>query len=184
MLLDWSLLSFWKGIHMNLITETLAQESMDLAMEWGPDFFSHPDDIADLISVAWEMATEYGKGNPGAIVNYARQWVRSKRHLWESSRSVTSDQPTRGRMEKPKWSGFSVEFIPDNRDNPPDFVIAKFSWFEWLRTLDKKNRQAATRMRKGWSNSQLQSLFSVSPARVSQMRRELWESFFEYLNQE
>lgn len=167
---------------MNTVHSTLADRAMQLAMIRGPQWFSHPDDQLDLVSVAWELA-QSEEGNPGSIVKFARRRVRSKRHLFESARSITSDQPTRGVMLRDKWTGFSVEFVPDHRDDPVEFVIAKISWVEWLSTLTKRQRQMATRMRKGWSNAQLQSLFQISSGAVSQWRRKLWESFAEFLEE-
>jgi hypothetical protein len=73
------------------------------------------------------------------------------------------------------------ERLRDNSITPvPDQVIFRIDWPAWLRTLTGRERRMIRAMALGERTLDLGKLFDVSPARISQMRREFhdgWEQF-------
>jgi len=75
------------------------------------------------------------------------------------------------------WQEVLVE---DRASTPADIAAARIDVSEWLGSLPQRNRQLAKRLALGESTSNAARMFGVSPARVSQMRRELfyaWQLF-------
>lgn len=166
---------------MTAFHPTLAELAMQLAREVAAVHFRSEHDRTDLVHEAWLVARR-GKGTPESCVRYAILRVRSERHFRQSKRSLTTLHEDRDVQEaKPKRIGFP-ESLASLDDDPADVAIAELSWDEWLATLNKQGRRMAVRMRQGWSNAQLASLFGITHGAVSQWRRKLWESFRTHLS--
>jgi DNA-directed RNA polymerase specialized sigma24 family protein len=76
-----------------------------------------------------------------------------------------------------QWQELLVE---DRRSRPADIAAARIDIRAWLETLPGRNRCLAERLASGASTSEAARMFRISPARVSQLRRELhraWNDF-------
>ncbi len=74
-----------------------------------------------------------------------------------------------------------MECLTDNRRTPvPDQAHFRLEFPRWLRMQTRRNRQIAERLSLGYSTAEVARKFSVSPGRISQIRRELhdsWQTF-------
>ncbi len=74
-----------------------------------------------------------------------------------------------------------LECLTDNRRTPvPDQAHFRIEFPRWLRTQSRRNRQIAERLSLGHSTAEVARRFKVSPGRISQIRRELhdsWQAF-------
>ncbi len=74
-----------------------------------------------------------------------------------------------------------MECLTDNRRTPvPEQAHFRLEFPRWLRTQTRRNRQIAERLALGYSTAEVARRFKVSPGRVSQIRRELhdsWQAF-------
>jgi hypothetical protein len=72
--------------------------------------------------------------------------------------------------------------IEDRRATPADTAAARIDVAAWLRSLSHRSRRIAMTLAMGESTSDVARQFSLSSARISQLREELktsWESFHE-----
>jgi hypothetical protein len=76
-----------------------------------------------------------------------------------------------------EWSEMVVE---DRHSTPADLAAFRIDFREFLRSLSRRNRQIALKLSKGESTHHVAGLFRISSARVSQLRRELWEAWQEF----
>jgi hypothetical protein len=157
------------------------------------------DMIHEAVALSWlwfKRLREQGKNPtefPTAIAGFAARAVASGRRLCgqESSRDVLSILARRKK-------GFFVTSLPDHstahgnpwdealQDNTqtpvPDAVAFKIDFPSWLTTLTPRNRDIAEDMAVGHHTQELAERHNVSPARISQLRREFhtsWTSFTE-----
>jgi hypothetical protein len=74
-----------------------------------------------------------------------------------------------------------MECLTDNRRTPvPEQAHFRIEFPRWLRTQTRRNRQIAERLSLGYSTAEVAQRFKVSPGRISQIRRELhdsWQAF-------
>ncbi|MEK6236668.1 MAG: hypothetical protein N2C14_18320 [Planctomycetales bacterium] len=78
-----------------------------------------------------------------------------------------------------RWVEFVVE---DDRTPVPDQAAFRLDFPVWLESLSERNREIAEEMAMNESTKDLARRHRVSPARVSQLRREFkdsWEAFHE-----
>ena len=73
-----------------------------------------------------------------------------------------------------EWKELVVE---DRRATPADVAATKIDFQEWLRTLPKRDRRVAMRLATGETTGGVAKLFAITSARVSQLRRELYEGW-------
>jgi hypothetical protein len=71
--------------------------------------------------------------------------------------------------------------VADRHASPADIVAMRIDFSEWLRTLTSRNRQIAERLAVGDSSGSVARRFSVSTGRISQLRRELHESWNQFI---
>jgi len=69
------------------------------------------------------------------------------------------------------WQGWLVE---DRRAGPAETAAARIDFRAWLATLPKRTRQIALLLARGESTQEVARRARLSPARISQMRRELY----------
>jgi hypothetical protein len=74
-----------------------------------------------------------------------------------------------------------MECLIDDRRTPvPDQAHFRIEFPRWLRSQTRRNRQIAERLSLGHSTAEVAQRFKVSPGRISQIRRELhdsWQAF-------
>jgi hypothetical protein len=76
-----------------------------------------------------------------------------------------------------EWRSVIVE---DRRAGPAETAAARIDLREWFRSLPKRTRRMALALARGESTQDVAHCFAVSPGRVSQLRRQLsqsWERF-------
>jgi hypothetical protein len=74
-----------------------------------------------------------------------------------------------------------LECLTDNRRTPvPDQVHFRIEFPRWLSTQTNRNRQIAATLALSYSTGEVARKFNISSGRVSQIRRELFESWSEF----
>jgi hypothetical protein len=68
----------------------------------------------------------------------------------------------------------------DRRSSPADLAAARIDIADWLNALPRLKRGIAEMLATGESTKQTASMFGVTPGRVSQIRSELTESWFDF----
>ena len=155
------------------------------------------DAIAEMVALAWAWhlrLAERGKDAtrfPGALAIYAARAVRSGRRLCGQERARDVLSPSAQRQHR-----FLVERLPDfsslggnpleqalldNRKTPPPEQAAfRLDFPAWLRTRTERDRRLAEDLMRGERTQDVSSKFGLSPARISQLRRDFhedWERF-------
>lgn len=132
---------------------------------------------------------------PTALAGYAVRAVASGRQLCgqESSRDVlsrfaqrrrqfaVSPFPERSTLGRGSWE----DALQDNTQTPvPDAVAFMVDFPVWLETLSQRNRDIAEDMAVGHHTQELAERHAVSPARISQLRRQFHESWAHFTDAE
>jgi hypothetical protein len=78
------------------------------------------------------------------------------------------------RCQSGRWEELVVE---DKRSTPADIAVTRIDFRAWLRRLDRRKRTAAKLLASGAATNEAARQLRVSPARVSQLRRELAENW-------
>lgn len=157
------------------------------------------DAVAESIALSWHWYCRlHNQGkNPNnfvsALAKYAVNHVRSGRRLCgqEKARDITS-KTTQLR------NNFWIESYPDKitlhgnqweialhdtkRSSIPDQVCFRIDFRTWLQNLSIRDRTLAKAMMMGHATQLLAKRFKVSPARISQIRRELYDSWTQFCN--
>jgi DNA-directed RNA polymerase specialized sigma24 family protein len=76
-----------------------------------------------------------------------------------------------------EWKEMIVE---DPHSTPADVAAFRIDFREWLKTLNPRNRKVVLKLSEGESPQVVARLFKISAARVSQLRRELSEAWYEF----
>lgn len=157
------------------------------------------DMIHEAVALSWLWFTrlrDQGKNPtefPTALAGYAARAVASGRQLCgqESSRDVLSRLARRKRQfsvsplpDRNTFGGSNWEdALQDNTQTPvPDAVAFLCDFPAWLDTLGQRNRDIAEDMAVGHHTQDLAERHAISPARISQLRREFhtdWTAFTE-----
>lgn len=76
----------------------------------------------------------------------------------------------------------SEESLSDNRQSPVlEQVAFRIDFPHWLRLQGRRNRRIVERLMRGYTTSEVAAEFYVSPARISQLRRELAETWYAFI---
>ena len=76
-----------------------------------------------------------------------------------------------------------MECLQDNRITPvPDQVAFRIDFPEWLNSQAPRDKQIAERLSLGFSTADVAAEFELSRGRVSQLRRKLSESWYEFIS--
>ncbi|MBP88081.1 MAG: hypothetical protein CMJ64_15385 [Planctomycetaceae bacterium] len=76
-----------------------------------------------------------------------------------------------------------MECLINNRQTPvPDQVAFRMDFPRWLDNQTPRDKRVAQRLSLGYSTGEVAKEFSISPARVSQLRRELADSWHEFIS--
>ncbi len=138
--------------------------------------------------VAYARLVELGKQSIAyatPLANFAiRQVLGGRRAGCRQRRNdVMSDCPTAPRTLQlaaiiDDESGELREVLcEDHRAGPAETAAARIDITNWLQSLPRRNRQIARALGNGESTQDVASRFRVSPARVSQLRREFERSW-------
>ena len=76
-----------------------------------------------------------------------------------------------------EWQEVLVE---DKSVTPADLAASRIDFPAWLDTLRTRDRAVAESLAAGESTSRVARLFGISAARISQLRRELMDSWREF----
>src|SRR5262249_7346831 len=128
---------------------------------------------------------------PSALADFAARAVRAGRRLCGRERSRDVLSPTAQRRHH-----FAVEHLPDFstlaghvmsealRDNtqtpPPEQASFRIDFPRWLMTRSERDRRLAEDLMTGERTSNVSTKFGLSPARISQLRRDFhddWQRF-------
>ena len=88
--------------------------------------------------------------------------------------------------------GFAVESLDawklalaeDHRTTPAELAAMRVDFEAWLGTLTPRNRRLANVLATGEQTSAVARMFRVTAGRISQLRRELWESWRRFTDEE
>jgi hypothetical protein len=155
------------------------------------------DAVAEMVALAWRWflrLAERGKDAthfPSVLATFAARAVYNGRRLAGTSKAKDALSPAAQRRH-----GFAVGRLPDfstlsgnalfdalhdnTRSPVPDQVAFRFDFPAWLATLGARNRNIAQDMAQGHRTGELADAYGLSPARVSQLRRQFylgWRSF-------
>jgi hypothetical protein len=95
------------------------------------------------------------------------RWCQSRRNFQVDQ---LDQQDGRG-----NWKEILVE--DHRRAGPAETAAARLDLAAWLRTLPRRHRQIAEALASGETTSAAATLFNVSAARISQVRRQLYEAW-------
>jgi hypothetical protein len=151
--------------------------------------------IAEVVAKAYRAfcrLVERGKEDVAfatPLAQYSIRQVRSGRLLGgrERPRDVMSardqhrgfeiDRLGHGDREESQWEEIVVE---DHRAGPAEIAACRIDFASWLRLLRPRLRKIALTLAQGETTSETAKKFGVTPARVSQLRlwlKESWEQF-------
>jgi hypothetical protein len=150
-----------------------------------------------MVALSWRwfvQLAEQGKDAthfPSVLATFAARAVYNGRRLAGMSKAKDALSPVAQRRH-----GFAVGRLPDfstlngnplsealhdNTQSPViDQVAFRFDFPAWLATLGARNRNIAQDMAQGHRTGELAETYGLSPARVSQLRRQFylgWQSF-------
>ena len=120
------------------------------------------------------------------LAGYAIQAVRAGRRVGTKSNARDLTSPTRNypiesldalAFQQGQWCEALVE---DRRTTPADIAAARIDVAAWLRSLSRRHRRIAISLARGETGTYVARQFHVSPARISQIRKCLgdsWERF-------
>jgi hypothetical protein len=93
------------------------------------------------------------------------------------TKGVSVERLDRFDKEDNAWQEVVVQ---DKHATPADVAAARIDIGEWLKSLPRRTRKIATTLAKGESTGKAAKQFGLSAGRISQMRRELAESWGEF----
>jgi hypothetical protein len=155
------------------------------------------DAVAEMVALAWKWhlrLAERGKDAiqfPGTLASFAARAVRSGRRLCGQERAKDVLSPTAQR-----WQHFGVESLPDfstlssnpltealcdnTQTPPPEQAAFRCDFPAWLRTRSERDRRLVENLMRGERTQDVSNKFGLSPARISQLRRDFhddWQRF-------
>ena len=155
------------------------------------------DAIQDMIGLAWTWhlrLAEKGKDAtcfPTALASYAARAVRSGSRVAGQERANDVLSPVAQRRHQfyvgrlPDFETLSehplCEALLDNTKSPPDETVCfKLDFLAWLASLAERDRGIVEDLMIGERTLDVANKYKVSPARISQKRREFlqsWQAF-------
>ena len=159
------------------------------------------DAVAEVVGLVWAWyarLTRRGKDPsrfPTALATFAARAVRSGRRVCGQERAKDVLSPLAQARH-----GFVVASLPgcstlggspfdealrDNTRSPvPEQVCFRADFPAWLRTLGRRDRRLAQAMALGHRTGELARRFRVSPARISQLRREFHDGWTKFCGED
>src|SRR3954451_14915570 len=159
--------------------------------------FRKEDAIAETVAISWKWyvrATAKGKDVNefvGTLATYAARHVKNGRRLCGQERSRDAISPvaqtrhdftTASLPDSSSLDGNVLdEALHDNTRSPvPDQVCFRLDFPSWLNTLSDRDRRVVADLMAGERTLDVADRHGLSPARVSQLRREFmdgWQHF-------
>lgn len=133
--------------------------------------------VADAVSLAWEGYRTAGpEVTPSNLAWYAIRRARVRRMFSESCRSL--DGPvTRCGVVKPQPVQITLESLAGRSDDPADVAAMRIDVPVWTATLTEFQFAVLARLLMGETTLAIAGQLDRSPARISQVRRELMDSW-------
>ena len=141
-------------------------------------------------TVAFKRLWDRGKADrayPSALARYGIQRVKVGRRVGtrQNVRDVSSEYcqiEKRLVMQRLDYydrqqDGWREVLIEDRRAGPAETAASRIDFPAWLKTLRRRNRQIAWRLALGETTRHVARWFNLSTGRISQMRRELEQSW-------
>ena len=155
------------------------------------------DAIQDMIGLAWTWhlrLAEKGKDAtcfPTALASYAARAVRSGSRVAGQERANDVLSPVAQRRHQfyvgrlPDFETLSehplCEALLDNTKSPPDETVCfKLDFLAWLASLAERDRSIVEDLMMGERAVDVANKYRISPARISQKRREFCRDWFVY----
>ena len=86
------------------------------------------------------------------------------------------------RREKDDENAWTKAVVEDTRTPPvPDIVAFRIDFADWLKSLRRRDRRVAEALSLGHTTGHVARKFRVSDGRISQLRRELAESWHRFV---
>jgi hypothetical protein len=147
--------------------------------------------VAEAVALAWSWCLRLARRGrdaaafPSAIATFAARAVRSGRRLCgnEKPKDVLSPLAQRNKgftvgslsTDVRSGEGLFADALCQNRRTPvPDQVVFRLDFPAWVRTRSRRDRRLIADLMAGERTLDVARRHGVCPARVSQLRRELW----------
>jgi RNA polymerase sigma factor (sigma-70 family) len=161
----------------------LAPEARDEAVQEG---------IANCLQ-AFQRLHEQGRGErafASSLARFAIRQINSGRQVGcplnvldpmsryaQRAKGIRVEQFKQHQTESGRWVSAIVE---DRRARIPDQVAMRIDFPSWMKTLTRRDRAIAKDLALGNSTREVARKYGVSPGRISQMRRELHDSWHDF----
>jgi DNA-binding NarL/FixJ family response regulator len=143
-----------------------------LVFQGKPDADEH---VSDAISVAWQALLNAPQAaTPQSIAVYACLHVKMGRQFRQSTKSIDGPNPRRRRKPRRKVADVG-KVLARERNNPAALATVKMDFTAWLPLLTPKEQRYLEAFLSGETTKEIADRFEVTTARVSQVRRKLWE---------
>ncbi|HUE69715.1 MAG TPA: hypothetical protein VMP01_02405, partial [Pirellulaceae bacterium] len=157
---------------------------------------SRDDAVAEVVAnalVAFVRLVERGKGRlayPTVLARYAVAQIRAGRRVGSGQKKndvlagmagnrhgISVHRLDRFDSQSGRWVEVTLE---DKRTPVPEQAAFRCDFPAWLATHTPRNRRIAESLSLGASTQEVSRQFGVSPARISQLRREFHDSWLEF----
>jgi RNA polymerase sigma factor (sigma-70 family) len=162
-----------------------------------------PESREDLVEevvinalIAFKRLYEKGKVDiayPSVLALYGIRQVRDHRRAGcrLNIRDVSSSyaQQRKGfkveRLDRfdTRENGWMEVLVEDRRSGPAEIAASRMDFAAWLGSLPKRDRRIAVTLASGETTGETAKRFDVSPSRISQFRRELQQSWNDFVGQ-
>jgi hypothetical protein len=142
--------------------------------------------IIAYAAVAYARLVQRGKahlGYPTPLANFGLKQFQAGRNVGGrmNCRDVGSKRCRRASVERlDDWKDVLVE---TRRSTPAEIASLRIDFGDWLQTLSPRDRRAAKALVRGEQTSGVAKLFRLTAGRVSQLRRELYWSWQEFVGE-
>jgi hypothetical protein len=99
----------------------------------------------------------------------------------QKRRRIIVERLDRPSPDQPSWSEIVIE---DRRAGPAEVAATRIDFAAWLDSLPRRDRKIAESLAVGNRTSEVAKQFDVSDCRISQLRRELAESWHTFVGDE
>lgn len=133
----------------------------------------------DAVSLSWEASQDAPpQATPATIAYYAVRRADCGRQFAESIRSI--DGPASRDCEKPERVEYDTMRVIARSGDPAEIAAFRLDFAAWLATLSDRQRTLVVELASGERPRTAAIRFGCTPARVSQLRRELCEDWQEF----
>jgi DNA-directed RNA polymerase specialized sigma24 family protein len=80
-------------------------------------------------------------------------------------------------------NGWMEILVEDRRSGPAEIVASRMDFAAWLASLPKRDRKMAVTLASGETTGEAAKRFGVSPSRISQVRRQLQQSWDDFVGE-